>query len=135
MKFISRLIYLIVLFAVIGGIVYYLYSYTAGSPFVVSSEVANILLRTNKIDVVLDVRTKMERENIGYYPGSTNIPVNDIRQQYPKNYPNKSNIILVYCNTGQRSRYATDLLHSMGYNNAIYITGSPGTLTKKTQQM
>lgn len=133
MKFLSRLIYFIVLFGVIGAIIYYLYSYTNASPYRVSSEVANIFLRTNKFDVILDVRTRMERENLGYYPGSTNIPVNELSQQFPKNYPNKNNIILVYCNTGQRARYATDLLRSMGYKNAVYISSGPDSLTKKSE--
>ena len=132
MKFLSRLIYFIVLFGVIGAIIYYLYSYTIASPYRVSSEVANIFLRNNKIDVILDVRTRMERENLGSYPGSANIPVNELSQQFPKNYPNKSNIILVYCNTGQRARYATDLLHSLGYKNAFYIASGPDSLTKKS---
>jgi phage shock protein E len=132
MKYISRIIYFLVLFGVIGAVIYYVFSYTTGSPYKVSTEVANILLRTNKIDVILDVRTKQEKETLGGYPGAVNIPVSELQQQFPRNYPNKNNLILLYCNTGQRARYATDLLHSLGYNNSFYIVSGPSTLTKQS---
>ena len=131
MKYISRIIYLIVLFGVFSAIIYHIFNYTTGSPYKVSTDVANILLRSNKIDVILDVRTKQEKDALGGYPGSVNIPVSELEQQFPRNYPNKSNLILVYCNTGQRARYATDMLHRLGYVNAFYIVSGPGSLTKK----
>ena len=110
---------LLLLLLVIGLL--YIYHYTMNSPYRVSAEVAKILIKNNKLDIILDVRTQTEVKTFGAYSSSVNIQSADLEKIMPKMYPNKMNLILVYCNTGQRARNATEKLHELGYKNAMYI--------------
>ena len=91
------------------------------SPYRISSEKAKELLQNNQIDLILDVRTDVERRTLGFYPGSIHIQSADLEDRMPIEYPNKDINILAYCNSGQRARIATEKLHSLGYKNAVYI--------------
>jgi rhodanese-related sulfurtransferase len=102
----------------IGFVVYY----TFYSQLKISSEEAKSRIAQNKIDTVLDVRTPLEY-NLGHYPEAIHIPTAKLRKEYEQKLPNKDATILVYCNTGQRSRWAADFLHAKGYKNVRYITG------------
>jgi rhodanese-related sulfurtransferase len=112
----------------IGVVAYVAYQYAVDSPFRISSQEAKKLLQTKQIDVVLDVRTDLERNTLGYYPGSVHIQSADLDREMPKQYPDKQIHILAYCNTGHRARMATDKLHKLGYINAMYISSQYTTL-------
>ncbi len=119
---------------IFGGIVIlvvlgFLYYYAISSPHKISSARASELIQTGKADVILDVRTDVERNTLGYYPGSIHIQSADLARVMPAKFPNKNITIIAYCNTGQRSRNAVDILHSLGYTNAYYIIGTYTTLT------
>lgn len=98
----------------------FLTSYSLGSDLLISPEEA----KKKKYDVYLDVRTSAERQALGSYPGSIHIPAGDLEREAPKQLPNKNQSILVYCNTGQRSRKAAEKLRSMGYTDVRYIATS-----------
>jgi rhodanese-related sulfurtransferase len=87
-----------------------------------------MLVKNNKLDIILDVRTPTEVTTLGAYPVSVNIQSADLEKMMPKMYPNKNNFILAYCNSGQRARNATEKLHELGYINSIYIATGPGSL-------
>jgi phage shock protein E len=120
----------------VGGILYYsflalilitlLYGFyfSMSSPYMISAEKARKLLNQKKIDLVLDVRTKTERDVFGYLPGSIHIPVAALDQEALRKYPNKDVNILIYCNTGQRARIAAEKLKSFGFKNVQYIPTS-----------
>jgi len=114
-----------ILFAVIGllllAVVYSLYRYAIDSPYRISADEAKKLIREKKIDLILDVRTDVELSLLGFYPGSVHIQSADLETQMPHTYPDKSIRILAYCNSGQRSRVATEKLHALGYVNSLYI--------------
>jgi len=112
------------LIALILGFLGYLYYYAISSVYRVSPETAKAMLRDKQIDLVLDVRTDFERDALGFYPGSVHIQGADLEREMLKRYPDQSIRILVYCNTGQRARAATDKLHALGYTGARYISGS-----------
>ena len=122
---ISRTTLLLALAAVIGIVLYY----TFRSPYLVSAQEAKKLIQERKIDVVLDVRSKLEY-NLGHYPEAVHIPTPELSQRIEQEIPKKDTSILIYCNTGQRSRYATDLLRAKGYKNVRYITGPYWTLLR-----
>ena len=109
-------------------LIIFLYRYAMNSPHRISSEIAKELLQNGQIDLVLDVRTNLERNTLGYYPGSVHIPSSDLEKRMPSEYPNKNINILAYCNSGQRARIATEKLHELGYNNSAYIASTYGTL-------
>jgi len=106
----------------VGVFAYFAYQYAVSSPYRISSEEAKHLLQTKQIDLVLDVRTDLERSTLGYYPNSVHIQSADLEKEMPKQYPDKNIRILAYCNTGHRARLATDKLHKLGYTNAKYIS-------------
>ncbi len=116
---------LIISFAVIILIVVLimLHRYANESPYKISSATAKQLITANKFAGILDVRTAAEREVLGFYPGSYHVPASDLDVIVPQMFPDKNVALLVYCNTGQRARRATEKLHALGYKNTVYITG------------
>ncbi len=116
------LLFLVLIFFIYGG--YSLYKYANDSPYVISPEKAKQAIRDGRVDIVLDVRTKIERDVFGSYPGSFHIPVAELENRLEKEFPNKGTRFLVYCNTGQRARSATEKMKAMGYNYVNYITTS-----------
>ena len=106
----------------VGVFAYFAYQYAVDSPFRISSEQGKQLLQTKQIDLVLDVRTDLERSTLGSYPGSVHIQSADLEKEMPTRYPDTNIRILAYCNTGHRARMATDKLHKLGYVNAKYIS-------------
>ena len=99
-----------------------LYIYAIYSPHRISSEDAKTKITKKEIDVILDVRTILERNTLGFYPGSIHIQSSDLEYIMPMQYPNKNIKIISYCNTGHRARLATEKLHKLGYKNAMYIS-------------
>jgi phage shock protein E len=82
------------------------------------------MINKNTFNFIIDVRTNFEF-NLGNYEKSINIPVNNINQENLNKYTiNKNDTILVYCNTGQRARYAVEKLRNLGYNKTFYIENS-----------
>ena len=114
---ISILILLLVLFFSRAA-----YLYATDSIHRISSQDAKRRIQAGKFDVILDVRTDLERSSLGFYPGSVHVQSADIERMIPNLYPNKQTRILIYCNTGHRARMATDKLHRLGYKNTVYIS-------------
>ena len=100
---------------------YYSYHYATTSPYLLSGSKAKELIKNKEIDVVLDVRTDLERSTLGFYPGSVHIQSADLAQQMTAQFPNKETRILAYCNTGHRAKMAVNKLHELGYKNVFYI--------------
>ena len=96
--------------------------YTYQSPLWISAEDAKKAIANREFPIVLDVRTDTEY-NLGHYPEAVHIPTAKLDQLASEKLPNKNLGILVYCNTGQRSRYAADMLKAKGYKNVRYISG------------
>jgi len=100
-----------------------LYTYT-GSQYV-SPDEAKKLIASGKVKAVLDVRTKFEYDS-GHYPGAIHIPVDKINEKSTSILPKKG--ILVYCNTGQRARFAAEKLERLSFKNLYYIPGHYSSL-------
>lgn len=105
----------------VGFALYYLYRYAMDSPYRINAQEAKQLIQNKQVDLILDVRTDLELQTLGFYPGSVHIQSADLEKEMPKRYPDKNIRIIAYCNSGQRARVATEKLHKMGYNNAKYI--------------
>ena len=122
--------YVVLIFSivVIGVLGYIAYTYAVDSPLRISSETGKRLIQEHKIDLILDVRTDVERSTLGFYPGSVHIQSADLDQRMPIDYPNKDIRILVYCNTGHRARIATEKLRKLGYVKSHYISSTYTTL-------
>ena len=96
--------------------------YTYKSPLWISAEDAKKGLAEGRFPIVLDVRTDMEYK-LGHYPEAVHIPTAKLSSELQTKLPNKATPVLVYCNTGQRSRYAADMLKAKGYKSVRYISG------------
>lgn len=127
-RFYNKIIILILVIFVFITFIYFSYQYTVSSKYRVSSEKAKEMIKDKKIDIVLDVRTDIERNTLGYYPGSIHIQSSELEKRMKNEYPNKNLHIIVYCNTGHRARMATEKLHDMGYKNTMYISSTYNSL-------
>ena len=116
MKFLTILA--LVAAVAVAMVVYYTYN----SPLWISAEDAKKALANRQFSTVLDVRTDTEY-NLGHYPEAVHIPTAKLASEVEQRLPNKQKGILVYCNTGQRARHASDILKSKGYKNVRYISG------------
>lgn len=80
------------------------------------------LMEKEKGFILLDVRTKEEYES-GHIPHSMNLPLGDIGSSSISILPDKSQMILVYCRSGNRSRQASEKLVKLGYTSVVEIGG------------
>jgi rhodanese-related sulfurtransferase len=82
--------------------------------------------------IVLDVRTA-EEYNQGHIPNAINIANEIIEDTVLDILPNKEQLILIYCRSGNRSKQATKKLKDLGYLNLIEFGGIidwPGEIEK-----
>ena len=72
--------------------------------------------------IVLDVRTEQEYAS-GHIPGAVNIPNETIVSGAIQQLPDKEQLILVYCRSGNRSKQASEKLVNLGYTNIVEFGG------------
>lgn len=72
-------------------------------------EEAKIILKNNKYAILLDVRSPQEYKE-GHLEGSINIPLYDISKNIENEIKNKECTIIIYCQSGNRSRKAIEIL-------------------------
>ena len=72
--------------------------------------------------IILDVRTAQEYSE-RHIPGAINIANESIGTEDIPELPDKDQLILVYCRSGNRSKQASEKLVKMGYTNIIEIGG------------
>ena len=72
--------------------------------------------------VILDVRTSEEFAE-KHIPNAINIPNETISTAEIPELPDKDQLILVYCRSGNRSKQASQKLADMGYTNVVEFGG------------
>ena len=72
--------------------------------------------------VILDVRTSEEFAE-KHIPNAINIPNEAIGTADIPELPDKDQLILVYCRSGNRSKQASQKLADMGYTNVVEFGG------------
>ena len=72
--------------------------------------------------MILDVRTH-EEFAAGHIPGAIVIPNETIGTEEVPELPDKDQLIMVYCRSGNRSKQASDKLVKLGYTNIIEFGG------------
>ena len=88
----------------------------------ISMDEATKLMETEENFILLDVRTQEEYAE-KHIPGAICIPNETIGTQMPAQLPDKDQLILVYCRSGNRSKQAAGKLAAMGYTNVTEIGG------------
>ena len=88
----------------------------------INMEQAASMMATENEYILLDVRTPEEfREK--HIPGAINIANETIGSEEIPELPDKEQLILVYCRSGNRSKQASEKLAAMGYTNIVEIGG------------
>ena len=72
--------------------------------------------------IILDVRTAAEFDE-KHIPGAINIPNEAIGTDAIPELPDKDQLILVYCRSGNRSKQASEKLVKLGYTNVVEFGG------------
>ena len=80
------------------------------------------MMETEKNYIILDVRRADEFAE-GHIPGAINVPNEEIGTAEIATLPNKSQLILVYCRSGRRSKEASEKLVKLGYTNIVEFGG------------
>lgn len=85
----------------------------------ISYEEAIKIINEHPETVLIDVRSTQEYEE-GHLNGAISIPVYDINK-ISQRVKNRDNIIILYCQTGVRSKRAAKILSDLCYTNVYTI--------------
>ena len=80
------------------------------------------IMDENENYIILDVRTQAEY-NQGHIPNAICIPNETIDENVVNKLPDKNQMILVYCRSGNRSKQAAEKLKKLGYTDLIEFGG------------
>lgn len=83
---------------------------------------AKELLRNTSNGILLDVRS-FDEYNEYHLTGAICIPYYELESRISKIIENKELLIVVYCQSGGRSRKAVNILKKMGYINLYELDG------------
>ena len=88
----------------------------------ITMEEAVTMLEEETGYTILDVRTAQEYSE-KHIPGAINIANESIGTEDIPELPDKDQLILVYCRSGNRSKQASEKLVKLGYTNIVEIGG------------
>ena len=88
----------------------------------VTMEEAAAMMREESGYIILDVRTAEEYSE-KHIPGAVNVPNEIIGSAGIPELPDKAQLILVYCRSGNRSKQASEKLVKLGYTNIVEFGG------------
>lgn len=88
----------------------------------INAEEAATMMEEESSYIILDVRTTEEYSE-KHIPGAINIPNETISDQDIPELPDKEQLILVYCRSGNRSKQASEKLVKLGYTNIVEFGG------------
>ena len=88
----------------------------------ISMDKAVRMMKDEKNYIILDVRRPDEYAE-GHIPGAINVPNEEIGTAEIAELPDKSQLILVYCRSGRRSKEASEKMVKLGYTNIVEFGG------------
>ena len=88
----------------------------------INAEEAATMMEEESSYIILDVRTAQEYSE-KHIPGAINIPNEAIGTEDIPELPDKEQLILVYCRSGNRSKQASEKLVKLGYTNIVEFGG------------
>ena len=88
----------------------------------ISMDAAITMMEEESNYIILDVRTPEEFAD-QHIPDAINIPNETIGTEEITELPDKEQLILVYCRSGNRSKQASDKLVKLGYANIVEFGG------------
>ena len=108
---------------------------SAGSYRQINMEEAAAMMETESDYVILDVRTPEEFKE-RHIPDAINVPNESIGSGEIPQLPDKNQLIMVYCRSGNRSKQASEKLVKLGYTNVVEFGGIndwPGEIVSPEQ--
>ncbi len=88
----------------------------------ISMEEAVTLMAEETDYIILDVR-RADEFAAGHIPGAIHVPNESIGTDEIPELPDKDQLILVYCRSGNRSKQASQKLAGLGYTNITEFGG------------
>lgn len=88
----------------------------------IDMEEAIAMMETESDYIILDVRTPEEFSD-KHIPGAINVANETIGSVEIPELPDKEQLIMVYCRSGNRSKQASEKLAALGYTNIIEFGG------------
>lgn len=88
----------------------------------ITIEEAAVMMEQEQNYIILDVRTVEEFDD-KHIPDAINIPNETISSEEISELPDKNQLILVYCRSGNRSKQASEKLVALGYTNIVEFGG------------
>ena len=88
----------------------------------ISMDEAIAIMESESDYIILDVRTTEEFAD-KHIPDAINIPNETIGTEDIPELPDKDQLILVYCRSGNRSKQASEKLAALGYTNIVEFGG------------
>lgn len=88
----------------------------------ISMQEAVELMHSESDYIILDVRTQAEYQS-GHIPSAICIPNETILHDDIPELPDKDQLILVYCRSGNRSKQASAKLAALGYTGVVEFGG------------
>ena len=82
----------------------------------ITAEEAKEIMGSEEDYVILNVQTQEEYDQ-GHIPSAVLIPNTEIEARAEEELPDKGQLILVYCRSGNRSKKAAEILVELGYTN------------------
>lgn len=80
------------------------------------------ILKNDKEAILIDVRSPQEYKE-GHLEGSINIPLYILERNEKEIENKKNNTIILYCQSGNRSKKAMEILKQNGYNSLYQLEG------------
>ena len=123
----NKIIYIILIIIIIGGVVLMFnkkdknIENQSTIKYVSMDDIIQIM-NENEDYIILDVRT-IEEYNEGHIPNAICIPNETIDENVVNILPDKNQLILIYCRSGNRSKQAAAKLEKLGYTNLIEFGG------------
>lgn len=88
----------------------------------ISTEAAIEMMADETNYIILDVRTP-EEYDAGHIEDAINIPNETIGSNEIEELPDKDQLIMIYCRSGNRSKQVADKLVKLGYTNIVEFGG------------
>ena len=82
----------------------------------ITQEEAKEMMTKDDGHIIVDVRRQDEYDE-GHIPGAVLIPNESITDKQPEQLPDLSQVILIYCRSGRRSKEASQKLADIGYQH------------------
>jgi len=89
--------------------------------------------KKKKDALVIDVRSKLEHQTLPALPDSINVYYEDLMNNPTKYITNRDQLIITYCNFGNRSGQAAEFLHQRGYQIFVLEGGIENYFKEKVK--